>query len=106
ASVVSAVPSAFSQVLSRGLAEVSADTVVLAGEALTARAVADVRAALPDARIANIYGPTEATVYATAWFRDPAFDGAVVPIGSPVANARAYVLDGICGRFRRVWWGS
>ncbi|MEG8184732.1 amino acid adenylation domain-containing protein, partial [Nocardia terpenica] len=45
----------------------SAGVVVLAGEALTASLFARVRRSAPDARILNIYGPTEATVYATAW---------------------------------------
>src|SRR5690606_3552186 len=46
-----------------------------------------------DARISNIYGPTEATVYVTAWFDDGNAEGHA-PIGAPLANTRAYVLDG------------
>src|SRR5207253_788577 len=69
-SLVSAVPSAFSQVIGQGAVGVRPDTVVLAGEALSARAVRDIRAALPGVHIANIYGPTEATVYATQWYAD------------------------------------
>ena len=68
-SMISAVPSALAQVLAAPGTRASARTVVLAGEALTARAVAAVRAAMPGARVGNIYGPTEATVYATAWSR-------------------------------------
>jgi amino acid adenylation domain-containing protein len=41
----------------------------------------------------NLYGPTEASVDVTA-ARCTAGDGAVVPIGGPVANTRVYVLDG------------
>ena len=100
-SLISAVPSALSEVLSVHGAQARAGTVVLAGEALTARAVAATRAALPGAGIRNIYGPTEATVYATAW-RAPDADGeeatagnagAAPPIGRPVWNMRAFVLD-------------
>ncbi|MCC9311438.1 amino acid adenylation domain-containing protein [Kitasatospora sp. RB6PN24] len=40
----------------------------------------------------NLYGPTEASVDVTA-ARCTAGDGAVVPIGGPVANSRVYVLD-------------
>ncbi|HEY0573806.1 MAG TPA: condensation domain-containing protein, partial [Pseudonocardia sp.] len=95
-------PSAFAQVVAQGLAGVTADTVVLAGEALSARAVREIRVALPGSRIANIYGPTEATVYATAWYSDA--QGGVdahraPPIGQPIANVQVYVLD---GRFRPV----
>ncbi|GAA4896968.1 hypothetical protein GCM10023237_14340 [Streptomyces coeruleoprunus] len=65
-SLISAVPSAFAQVLDGVPRETR--TVVLAGEALPASLVRDIREALPAARVANIYGPTEATVYSTAWF--------------------------------------
>src|SRR5579859_345066 len=98
--MISAVPSALSEVLSVHGAKARARTVVLAGEALTAHAVAAIRAALPGAGIRNIYGPTEATVYATAW-REPEAgewpaDGkaGAPPIGRPVWNTWAYVLDG------------
>ncbi|MFE3143890.1 amino acid adenylation domain-containing protein [Streptomyces scopuliridis] len=101
-SLISAVPSAIAQVLAHGEVKASAETVVLAGEALSAHAVADIRAAIPGCRIANIYGPTEATVYATAWYGDRDGDGdgdgdgdddRTPPIGRPVSNTRAYVLD-------------
>ncbi|MFC7762574.1 AMP-binding protein [Catellatospora bangladeshensis] len=46
---------------------------------------------LPGARLANIYGPTEATVYATAWYAAGPADEA--PMGRPIRNRRAYVLD-------------
>ena len=65
--LVSGVPSALSQVLAVPGAGARARTVVLAGEALTGRAAAAISAAVPGAEIRNIYGPTEATVYATAW---------------------------------------
>ncbi|MCC9312196.1 amino acid adenylation domain-containing protein, partial [Kitasatospora sp. RB6PN24] len=92
-SLVSGVPSAFAQILTGEGLSVAPRTVVLAGEALTADAVSAVRGALPGVRVANIYGPTEATVYSTAWFAEGEVAGAV-PIGRPIANARAYVLDG------------
>ncbi len=95
ASLISGVPSAFSQVLSHGEVTVTADTVVLAGEALSARAAREIRAATSCRRLANIYGPTEATVYATACYRDgdPADGDQAPPIGRPVANTQVYVLD-------------
>ncbi|MEU3455500.1 amino acid adenylation domain-containing protein [Micromonospora sp. NPDC006766] len=92
-SLISAVPSAFAQLLAGGAVEARADLVVLAGEALSAQAVRDIHAALPDARVANIYGPTEATVYSTAWYGGDLTDAVAPPIGAPTTNTRVYVLD-------------
>ncbi|MCS0604345.1 non-ribosomal peptide synthase/polyketide synthase [Streptomyces sp. LP11] len=93
AGLVSGVPSVVSRLFAGGTAPVAADTVVLAGEALSAQTVHDLRAALPSCEIANIYGPTEATVYATAWFAGDRVPDQAPPIGRPVARTRAYVLD-------------
>ncbi|MEV4567554.1 amino acid adenylation domain-containing protein [Nonomuraea sp. NPDC049419] len=90
-SLISAVPSAFSRLLDVDGLDVRARTVVMAGEALTPNAVAAVREALPDVRLANIYGPTEATVYATAWYGETSTG--TPPIGRPITNVRAHVLD-------------
>ncbi|WP_405774631.1 non-ribosomal peptide synthase/polyketide synthase [Streptomyces sp. NBC_00859] len=96
-SLVSGVPSAFAQMVAAGEIRARPRTVVLAGEALTADAVAGIRTAIPGARVANIYGPTEATVYTTGWYvgADAGADvEGAVPIGRPISNARVYVLDG------------
>ncbi|MFJ8692608.1 amino acid adenylation domain-containing protein [Streptomyces roseolilacinus] len=45
------------------------------------------------ARLNTIYGPTEATVNATEFLVDPRLDNGQVPIGYPLPNYRAYVLD-------------
>lgn len=45
----------------------------------------------------NTYGPTETTVDATSWRCRPGLRSGTVPIGSPIANTRAYVLDGSLG---------
>ncbi|MGW4277007.1 condensation domain-containing protein, partial [Streptomyces seoulensis] len=93
AGLISAVPSALDRLLAEGAVQVGADTVVLAGEGLPARTVRRVREAIPGCQVRNIYGPTEATVYATAFTCDPADPDRDPPIGRPVGAARAYVLD-------------
>ncbi|WP_406381966.1 amino acid adenylation domain-containing protein [Streptomyces sp. NBC_00117] len=90
-SLISAVPSALSNTLLRAGADIQAGTVVLAGEALSPSLMAQIAEQMPSSTIWNVYGPTEATVYATAWVDDGA--GAAPTIGNPVWNTRAYVLD-------------
>ena len=46
-----------------------------------------------DAELHNLYGPTEASVDVTAWACTPNYPLQAVPIGKPIANTRAYVLD-------------
>ncbi len=45
------------------------------------------------ARLLNTYGPTETTIVATSWEASPGFRGSEVPIGRPVQNVRAYIVD-------------
>ncbi|WP_280313945.1 non-ribosomal peptide synthetase [Nocardia wallacei] len=92
--LVSFVPSmleAFADSLPAGACG-SLRAVLAAGEALPPRTLARTRAQLPGAEVHNLYGPTEFTVHATAATVTGA-DGAVVPIGSPVDNSAAHVLD-------------
>ncbi|NJN68523.1 MAG: amino acid adenylation domain-containing protein, partial [Chloroflexaceae bacterium] len=63
-------------------------TLILGGEACPADLVA--RWA-PGRRLFNVYGPTECSICAT--IAACANDGQRPPIGSPIANTEAYVLD-------------
>jgi amino acid adenylation domain-containing protein len=65
-------------------------TVNLAGEGVPPALVPELAAAAPGARLLDIYGPTESTVYAT-WA--PLVPGRAVTIGLPIANTRAHVID-------------
>ncbi|MFE6173183.1 amino acid adenylation domain-containing protein [Streptomyces sp. NPDC056464] len=62
------------------------------GDVLAPEAVRRVREHCPGTRVVNGYGPTETTVFATA-HRVTGEVGASVPIGRPLDNTRAYVLD-------------
>ncbi|GAB19575.1 putative non-ribosomal peptide synthetase, partial [Gordonia effusa NBRC 100432] len=66
--------------------------LILGGEAFDAKLAARATAALPGTVVVNAYGPTEATVDITA-HRVADHHGATVPIGRPVNNAVARVLD-------------
>jgi amino acid adenylation domain-containing protein len=65
--------------------------VVLAGEAGSPALIKKSREKAPHIWLANEYGPTEATVAATAY---PTIEKTVTGIiGTPIANARIYILD-------------
>ncbi|MFE9327902.1 amino acid adenylation domain-containing protein [Nocardia sp. NPDC052278] len=66
-------------------------TLLIAGEAFTADAVQAIRK-VSSAELCNLYGPTEFAVHATHSPVAADIEGAV-PIGLPVWNAQAYVLD-------------
>ncbi|MDK3025010.1 amino acid adenylation domain-containing protein [Cupriavidus taiwanensis] len=67
--------------------------IVCSGEALPAELARRTMALLPHAGLHNLYGPTEAAIDVTHWTcRDDG--GHAVPIGRPIANVSAHVLDG------------
>ncbi|MFF0745875.1 amino acid adenylation domain-containing protein [Streptomyces sp. NPDC004111] len=90
--LVSGVPSAMAQIVGDGGPLVGAREVVLAGEGVSAHDANAVVRAVGARRFANIYGPTEATVYASAWYTEDEITR-VPPIGAPLRNTRLYVLD-------------
>ncbi len=66
--------------------------VFVAGEAFPAELARKFRRMLPGARLENIYGPTEATVYATNYsIQDDSLTS--VPIGRPLSNVKVYVVN-------------
>ena len=66
------------------------------GEALP-RALAD-RLLDKGAALWNVYGPTETTIWSSAWRVEPA--RRPISIGRPIANTQLYVLDDGCGPCR------
>jgi amino acid adenylation domain-containing protein len=69
--------------------------IVCSGEALQAAHVRKCQQRLPGTALHNLYGPTEAAIDVTAWTCPANFQGAIVPIGRPIANLRMYVLDAL-----------
>ncbi|SMY06885.1 MupA/Atu3671 family FMN-dependent luciferase-like monooxygenase [Flavimaricola marinus] len=71
------------------LAEVT--QLMIGGEALPGALVAELQAAAPKARIENMYGPTETTIWSTT--RTAVAGDGITGIGTPIANTQCYVLD-------------
>jgi len=71
------------------------DELLAGGEALSPTHVRRAQALLPDTMLINGYGPTECTTFACCHrLVEPlAADAASVPIGAPIANTEAFVLD-------------
>jgi amino acid adenylation domain-containing protein len=89
-SLLNIVPSSIQALLvERGL-PATVRTINLAGEVLDRELVAEIEAAVPYARIVNLYGPTEYTTYATL---DEVGGDRAVTVGRPVGNTRIYILD-------------
>jgi amino acid adenylation domain-containing protein len=97
ATLLSGVPSVFAALIAGGrpapIPGRASGIVVMAGEAVYARHVSLAREWLPGWHLANIYGPTEATVYAAARFSQESDGLAASAIGRPIANTRLFVLD-------------
>ena len=67
--------------------------MICSGEALPAELRDRVSKYLSQVQLENLYGPTEAAIDVTRW--SCAGDSSrEVPIGRPIWNTRAYVLDG------------
>ena len=67
--------------------------LLVGGERLSPPHIGAVRGLLPALRILNGYGPTENTTFSCVHQVAVVADGQEIPIGKPIANSRAYVLD-------------
>ena len=71
--------------------------LILGGEAVHQSLVERVRALAPDCEIINHYGPTETTVGVLTHRIGREIDGhSTIPIGRPLLNSKAYILDKDC----------
>ncbi len=100
ASLFKITPSHLKAVLGLNHVKRESDTshvMVVAGEEFDSNLLKSVNQLLPNARIHNEYGPTEATVGSSAYLVPDDFfrnsDSMKVPIGSPFPNVDYYVLD-------------
>lgn len=68
--------------------------LVTGGDVVPVAAARRVLQAFPGIRLVNGYGPTECTTFACCHRVQPGdLDGTAVPIGRPIANTLAYLLD-------------
>ncbi|WP_345564337.1 amino acid adenylation domain-containing protein, partial [Nonomuraea rosea] len=64
-------------------------TALVGGEALTVPLARDLRSRT--ARLFNVYGPTETTIWSTAW--EVPHNPDQISLGHPLANTQIYILD-------------
>ncbi len=81
--------------------------VLFCGEVMPARHLSRWRAALPEVRYANLYGPTEITDACAYYIVDRDFaDNEPVPIGKPIRGVEMYLIAEEDGKIRRVSEGE
>lgn len=71
------------------------EELLAGGEALSVSHIARAQAALPNTTLINGYGPTENTTFSCCYRIPRDFDrrATSVPIGRPINNTRAYIVD-------------
>lgn len=69
--------------------------ILIGGEALSVPHIRRAQALLPDVQLINAYGPTENSVLSTSYLIPTDINEklASIPIGKPIPNSTAYVLD-------------
>jgi len=90
--LINTVPSAMAELLNIRAVPTSVRVVNLAGEQLQEALVQSLYQAKDVQRVVNLYGPTEDTTYST-WASLGRTPTGLVPIGRPIANSQAYVLN-------------
>lgn len=97
--VMKIVPSHFAALLdsAEGKNIVPRRTLIFGGDVLQNALIARVTSIRPECRVFNHYGPTEATIGALTYPVAMEAHGNIldtsVPIGRPIANSQAYILD-------------
>ncbi|MBW4632892.1 MAG: amino acid adenylation domain-containing protein [Iphinoe sp. HA4291-MV1] len=92
ATVMQATPATWRMLLAAGWNGVPGLKILCGGEALPSDLVQQLLAT--GAAIWNMYGPTETTIWSTAFEVGAAqISGTTIPIGRPIANTQIYLLD-------------
>ena len=88
-------PSLYKMLLELGSLESlkSLETVIVAGEKCTTVLCQEHFKKLPETKLYNEYGPTEATVWCIAHKVEKDVNDAVIPIGKATSNAEVYLLN-------------
>jgi amino acid adenylation domain-containing protein len=90
--LIDTVPSAIAAIIRSDVLSETVRTINLGGEALPRKLVDQVHTRWPNARIVNLYGPSEDTTFST-WCEVPRGSTEEPPIGVPLDGTNAYVLD-------------
>lgn len=97
---INTVPSLLQEMLQEHRLPPTVRTATFCGEPLPAALVAILKRDYPHLRIFNLYGPSEDTCFSTEVpLHGDHYQGGVVPIGKPLPNTQAYILDR-AGRLR------
>ena len=67
-------------------------TLVIGGEEITPETTLELKRWFPDLQVTNLYGPTEASIGCICYSLTGQEQGRI-PIGKPIANVRALILD-------------
>ncbi|GHO80004.1 hypothetical protein KSD_77750 [Ktedonobacter sp. SOSP1-85] len=89
--MINTVPSVLAEICALGQLPGSIRAINLAGEALPLALVQRLYQQEAVQRLYNLYGPSEDTTYSTAALITR--DAQIVPIGRPISNGEAYILD-------------
>ena len=91
--LLNTVPSAITELLRVKGVPPTVKTINLAGETLQPSIVTQLYDELKVERVFNMYGPSEDTTYSTYACLEQGAENWRVPIGRPISNTQAYVLD-------------
>jgi non-ribosomal peptide synthetase component F len=90
---INSVPSFFESILDAAPKSASLTRLMLGGEPLSSALVRRLQKHLPETQVFNMYGPTEACIDATAYGATGLESSAALPIGKPLPNYRACILN-------------